>query len=365
MAASSKLMIVEAERRFPCRIKLGVPIGGLASALPRCTHGSTRTGVRMVGVMTPARLRGVISDAVATYFNDAMLAAAFVARWCGGSNVEVSEGAFRVREDQSAPRDEPGLHKTCYRSPRRLRIRQEPISGYAEKLLPGSSVPSGDKALYCGEKMRTIIAAPLVSAVCFWAGITQAPAQSQSNPLHAAGASLSITENSQTHTTDTESGNEHPGEPRAQSGSSLSRELNQSGGVIHPPPSADRNIVTPPNRVTHERSVRPSRPAAPQPSRSDWRETGHSGRVARGTQRPAGARIPWHAQPYVPATQPPFIEAAIPEPANRPLHLLQGDSLHSAPPGCLNAVHGSIPLRASGSLLSAGANLARPDVCIP
>jgi hypothetical protein len=29
MAASSKLMITEAERRFPCRIKLNVPIGGL------------------------------------------------------------------------------------------------------------------------------------------------------------------------------------------------------------------------------------------------------------------------------------------------------------------------------------------------
>jgi hypothetical protein len=33
MAASSKLMITEAERRFPCRIKLGVPIGGLGARL--------------------------------------------------------------------------------------------------------------------------------------------------------------------------------------------------------------------------------------------------------------------------------------------------------------------------------------------
>jgi hypothetical protein len=125
----------------------------------------------------------------------------------------------------------------------------------AEKLSPGSSVPSGDKAPYSGEKMRTIIAVPLVSAVCLWAGITQAPAQSQGNPLHAAGAGLSLTENSQTHTT--ESGNEHSGEPRAQSGSSLSRELNQSGGVIHPPPSADRNVVTPPNRATSSTPVIP------------------------------------------------------------------------------------------------------------
>jgi len=33
MAASSKLMIVEAERRFPCRIELGVPIGGFGGHL--------------------------------------------------------------------------------------------------------------------------------------------------------------------------------------------------------------------------------------------------------------------------------------------------------------------------------------------
>jgi hypothetical protein len=33
MAASSKLVITEAEHRFPCRIKLGVPRSGLGSLL--------------------------------------------------------------------------------------------------------------------------------------------------------------------------------------------------------------------------------------------------------------------------------------------------------------------------------------------
>jgi hypothetical protein len=33
MAASSKLMIAEAERCFPCRIKLGIPIDGLCNRL--------------------------------------------------------------------------------------------------------------------------------------------------------------------------------------------------------------------------------------------------------------------------------------------------------------------------------------------
>jgi hypothetical protein len=52
------------------------------------------------------------NDAVAIYFLDATSAAAFVSRWCTGSKVEISEGAFRVREDQPALRAIAGPHKT-------------------------------------------------------------------------------------------------------------------------------------------------------------------------------------------------------------------------------------------------------------
>jgi hypothetical protein len=62
--------------------------------------------------MTPAGLRGVVNDAVAIYFLDATAAAAFVARWCAGSAVEISDGAFRVREDQPARRIAAEPHKT-------------------------------------------------------------------------------------------------------------------------------------------------------------------------------------------------------------------------------------------------------------
>ena len=63
-------------------------------------------------VMTPAGLRGVVNDAVAICFLYAALAAAFVSRWCAGSTVEISEGAFRVREDQPIPRAQARPHKT-------------------------------------------------------------------------------------------------------------------------------------------------------------------------------------------------------------------------------------------------------------
>lgn len=36
---------------------------------------------------------------------------------------------------------------------------------------------------------------------------------------------------------------------------SLSRELSQTGGVIHPPPSGDRGVVTPPNQAASRTPV--------------------------------------------------------------------------------------------------------------
>jgi hypothetical protein len=112
MAASSKLMITEAERRFPCRIKLGVTGGGFGACLTAMQMWLDENCGADGWAMTPAGLRGVVNDAVAIYFLDAKSAAAFVARWCAGSEVEVSDGAFRVRDDQPAQRVVAGSHKT-------------------------------------------------------------------------------------------------------------------------------------------------------------------------------------------------------------------------------------------------------------
>jgi hypothetical protein len=52
--------------------------------------------------------------AIAIYFNDATLAAAFafVARWCAGYRVENTDGVFHIREDEPTPRISAGFHKT-------------------------------------------------------------------------------------------------------------------------------------------------------------------------------------------------------------------------------------------------------------
>ena len=62
--------------------------------------------------MAPSGTRGVLNDALSIYFPDPALAGAFVARWCIGYKVETAEGAFRVREDEPAPRVGAGLHRT-------------------------------------------------------------------------------------------------------------------------------------------------------------------------------------------------------------------------------------------------------------
>jgi hypothetical protein len=61
MAASSKRMVGEAERRFPCRIKLAIPTGGFGARLTEM-HAWLDENCGADGwVMTPAGLRGVIN----------------------------------------------------------------------------------------------------------------------------------------------------------------------------------------------------------------------------------------------------------------------------------------------------------------
>ena len=112
MAASSRLMIGEAERRFPVRIRIEVPAQGLGSRLDALKAWLDDNCGADGWAMTPSGLRGAVNDAIAVYFRDAALASAFVARWCRGCRVETVEGAFRVREDAPSARRAAPLHRT-------------------------------------------------------------------------------------------------------------------------------------------------------------------------------------------------------------------------------------------------------------
>jgi hypothetical protein len=60
MAASSKLMITDAERRFPIRIRIGVPLEGLGSRLDQMRAWLDANCGADGWALTPSGMRGVL-----------------------------------------------------------------------------------------------------------------------------------------------------------------------------------------------------------------------------------------------------------------------------------------------------------------
>jgi hypothetical protein len=112
MTATSEFMIAEAERRFPMRIRIGVPPDGLGSRLDQIKAWLDENCGAEGWAMKPSGTRGVLNDAVSIYFGDPTLASAFVARWCVGVKVETAGGIFQVRDDAPEARVGTGPHKT-------------------------------------------------------------------------------------------------------------------------------------------------------------------------------------------------------------------------------------------------------------
>jgi len=112
MAAKSRLMIAEAEARFPVRIRLAQPPGGLGVRLTDIYTWLDANCGADGWAITPSGLHGVANDAVAIYFPDTALASAFVARWCAGQKPETVAGAFRFREDEPKRRIPAKAHRS-------------------------------------------------------------------------------------------------------------------------------------------------------------------------------------------------------------------------------------------------------------
>src|ERR1700751_2314676 len=112
MPGNPRDMITTAERRYPVRIRIGVPPQGLGRRLTEMTGWLDQNCGAGGGAVTPSGVGGVLNDALSIYFLDPPLASAFVARWCAGYKVETTEGVFRVRDDEPTPRVGAGLHRT-------------------------------------------------------------------------------------------------------------------------------------------------------------------------------------------------------------------------------------------------------------
>ena len=112
MPGNPRDMIVSAERRFPVRIRIGVPPGGFGQLYAGMSAWLDENCGSDGWAMTPSGMRGVLNDAISIHFLDATLASAFVARWCAGYKVEAAEGVFRVRTDEPAARTTASMHRT-------------------------------------------------------------------------------------------------------------------------------------------------------------------------------------------------------------------------------------------------------------
>jgi hypothetical protein len=94
MPGSARDMITAAERRFPVRVRIGVPPGGFGQRYAQITAWLDGNCGSDGWAMTPSGSRGVLNDAVSIYFSDATLASAFVARWW--RRVQGRDGRGRV-----------------------------------------------------------------------------------------------------------------------------------------------------------------------------------------------------------------------------------------------------------------------------
>src|SRR4030088_2573538 len=94
MAASSNLMINEAERRFLVRIRRATPTGRLGERLNQMHAWVDQSAGADGWAMTPSGMREIVNDSIAVYLADATIASAFVARWCAGHKTAASDMAF-------------------------------------------------------------------------------------------------------------------------------------------------------------------------------------------------------------------------------------------------------------------------------
>src|SRR5262249_44274049 len=90
---------IKAESRFPVRIRIGIPPGGLGRRLDEMSNWLDANCSADGWAITPSGSLGVVNDALTIYFADATLASAFVARWCVGGEVETVDGVFQVPAD--------------------------------------------------------------------------------------------------------------------------------------------------------------------------------------------------------------------------------------------------------------------------
>jgi hypothetical protein len=109
MPGNPRAIVSDAERRFPVRIVIKVPLGGIGQRyIPMTEWLDENCGIHGWSI-TPAGTRGILNDAIAVYVNTPTCAVAFVARWCVPGD---PPGFYQLREDEPERRIPNPPHKS-------------------------------------------------------------------------------------------------------------------------------------------------------------------------------------------------------------------------------------------------------------
>ena len=105
-------IVTMAERRFPVRIRIGVPPSGFGQRYTEITEWLDGNCGADGWAITPSGMRGVSTMPSRSISSMRRCRGAFVARWCAGSRVDTDGGVYRMRDDEPAPRIGAALHRT-------------------------------------------------------------------------------------------------------------------------------------------------------------------------------------------------------------------------------------------------------------
>ena len=109
MPGNPRAIIAQAEQRFPVRIVIRVPEGGIGSRYSSMTEWLDENCGIQGWSITPAGTRGIRNDAIAVYMNGPTCAVAFVARWCVPGD---PPGFYEFRSDKPERRVPAPHHRT-------------------------------------------------------------------------------------------------------------------------------------------------------------------------------------------------------------------------------------------------------------
>ncbi len=99
MPGNPRAIVTEAERRFPLRIAIRVPPGGIgARYTPMSNWLDENCGINGWSI-TPAGTRGIHNDAVAIYVSHPACALSFITRWCVPGDLP---RFYQMREEEPA-----------------------------------------------------------------------------------------------------------------------------------------------------------------------------------------------------------------------------------------------------------------------